>query len=65
MSLLLFAWISSQPYFKELTDLDLRKKMLEEKMKIIEDDILPFGFVDEGTDEESFVDDEGQVWFNA
>jgi hypothetical protein len=65
MSLLLFAWISSQPYFKELTDLDLRKKMLEEKMKIIEDDILPFGFIGSGEDEESFVDDEGQVWFSV
>ena len=65
MSLLLFAWMSSQPYFKELTDLDLRKKMLEEKMKLIEDDILPFGFIDSGTDEETFVDGDGQVWFNA
>ena len=30
MSLLLFAWLSSQPHFKEITDLDLRRRMLQE-----------------------------------
>ncbi|HIA11663.1 MAG TPA: terminase [Flavobacteriales bacterium] len=67
MSLLLFAWLTSQPHFKDITDLDLRKQLLEEKMRLLEDDILPFGFVDAGMNgsDESFVDADGQVWFTV
>ena len=66
MSMLLFAWLTSQPHFKEITDLDLRKRMLQEKMQIMEDDILPFGFINDATtEEENFVDGEGQVWFHV
>jgi hypothetical protein len=62
MSLILFAWLTSQPHFKELTNLDLRTKMLEEKMKVLEEDILPFGFVNDGAEETSYRDDTGQLW---
>ena len=65
MSLLLFAWLSSQPHFKEITDLDLRRRMLQEKMQLLEDEILPFGFIQDARDEESFTDDEGQQWFHV
>jgi hypothetical protein len=65
MSMLLFAWLTSQPHFKEITDLDLRKRMLQEKMQMMEDDILPFGFINDATEEENFVDSEGQVWFHV
>jgi hypothetical protein len=67
MTLLLFAWLTSQPHFRDITDLDIRKRLLEEKMKLLEDDILPFGFVDAGMnrEEEAFVDSDGQVWFSV
>ena len=65
MSLLLFAWLSSQPHFKEITDLDLRRRMLQEKMQLLEDEILPFGFIQDARDEEGFTDDEGQQWFHV
>jgi hypothetical protein len=68
MSLLLFAWLSSQPHFKDITDLDIRKQLLEEKMRLLEEEILPFGFVDSGMNgdgKDSFVDSDGQVWFEA
>ena len=63
----MFAWLTSQPHFKDITDLDLRKQLLEEKMRLLEDDILPFGFVDAGMNgsDESFVDADGQVWFTV
>jgi len=63
MTLLLFAWLSSQPHFKDITDLDLRRRMLEEKMQTLENEIVPFGFIDTAREEEGFVDDTGQAWF--
>jgi hypothetical protein len=51
----LFAWLTRQPYFKELTDTDVRAKMLLEKQRMIEDDLLPFGIIDDGRGEEEIV----------
>lgn len=62
MSMLLFAWLTSQPHFKDITDLDLRRRMLEEKMQAMEDEILPFGFTNT-VEDDSFTDNEGQAWF--
>jgi len=44
MCLVLFAWLTRQDYFKNLTDMDIRKDIYEDEMKRIEEDILPFGF---------------------
>jgi hypothetical protein len=65
MTLLLFAWLTSQPHFKDITDNDIRKHLLEEKMRLLEEDILPFGFVDVGMEEQTFTDGDGQVWFHV
>ena len=48
MCLVLFAWLSNQEYFKELTDIDIRKSLHDANLEAIEDDVLPFGFVDDG-----------------
>jgi hypothetical protein len=62
MTLVLFAWCTSQNYFKELTDLDIRTKLYQEKMAQIEEDLAPFGFIDDGLGEDTFVDNEGTRW---
>lgn len=54
MGLVLFAWLAKQPYFKELTDVDVRRRMAEEQMKELEEDLLPFGFIDDGVTEDPF-----------
>jgi Terminase RNaseH-like domain/Terminase large subunit, T4likevirus-type, N-terminal len=43
MCCVLFAWLTAQPYFRDLTNFDIRQKLYEEKMKQIEDEmpILP------------------------
>ena len=51
-----------QDYFKELHDNDVRARMYEEQREVIESDMAPFGFMDDGLDDTSFVDPEGQVW---
>ena len=62
MTLVIFAWLVQQRYFKELTNMDIRKKMWEEQMETLEQDMLPFGLIDDGMDPETITDDTGQTW---
>jgi len=63
MCLVIYAWLVAQDYFKELTDQDVRKRLYEEQKNQIEQDMSPFGFISDGMDESSFVDDEGTRWY--
>ena len=62
MCLVIYAWLVNQDYFKELTDQDVRKRLYEEQKNQIEQDMSPFGFIEDGLDETSFVDKEGDRW---
>ena len=62
MTLVIFAWLCQQRYFKEMTNLDIRKKMWEDQMETLEQDMLPFGIIDDGMEQEIFVDNQGQRW---
>ena len=62
MCLVLFAWLVAQDYFKEMTDNDIRKRLYEEQRNQIEQDMAPFGFINDGLDNESFVDKDGDLW---
>ena len=48
MCCVLFAWATNQTFFKDLTNTDFRQKLLEDREKLIFDDVLPFGFIDDG-----------------
>ena len=63
MCLVIYAWLVAQDYFKELTDQDVRKRLYEEQKNQIEQDMAPFGFINDGLNVDSFVDDEGDRWF--
>jgi len=64
MCMVIYAWLVQQDYFKELTDQDVRKKLYEDQRDQIEQDMAPFGFMSDGlTDEQSFVDPEGDRWY--
>ena len=63
MCLVLFSWLCVQDYFKECHDNDIRLKMYEEQREAIEADMAPFGFIQDGMDDNSFVDDDGERWF--
>ncbi len=62
MCLVIYAWLVAQDYFKELTDQDVRKRLYEEQKNQIEQDMAPFGFMDDGLEDTSFVDAEGDRW---
>jgi hypothetical protein len=51
MCLVLFGWLSTQNYFKDLTDLDIRKTLFQKQLDAIEEDVMPFGFLS-GVDDE-------------
>lgn len=62
MTLVMFAWLTSQDYWKDLMDTDVRKELFEDKMKQIEDEMLPFGFIDSGDGVDYEVDEQGDIW---
>jgi hypothetical protein len=63
MSLVLFAWLSRQPYFKELTNLDTRLALFKNEIKQLEEDLAPFGFIStyDEDDMKTFTDG-NDVW---
>jgi len=62
MCLVIYAWLVAQDYFKELTDQDVRKRIYEEQKDHIEQDMAPFGFINDGFDDSTFVDNDGDRW---
>ncbi|AIX16652.1 terminase large subunit [Synechococcus phage ACG-2014f] len=62
MCLVIFSWVVAQDYFKEMTNNDVRKEIYNEKENQIEQDMSPFGFFSDGTEEGTFVDNSGDVW---
>jgi hypothetical protein len=67
MCMVIFAWLVVQPYFKEMTDNDVRKRIYEEQKNQIEQDMAPFGFIMDGLEEfDGFVDKQtGDRWLIA
>ena len=64
MPLVLFSWLTTNPYFRDLTNLNIRETMYENQIRQIEDDLTPFGFIDDGRESEKpeqFVMD-GDLW---
>ena len=65
MCCVLFAWMVQQTYFKELTDDDIRARMFAEQQNQLEQDMAPFGFMDNGLDDpygETVIDEYGTRW---
>ena len=61
MGLVLFAWLTAQSYFKDSTNIDIRKVLLQENNMYAEEDLTPVGIIDDGRKEEVTVDS-GDVW---
>ena len=50
MNLVLLGYFTSTQYFGDLTNINLKEMLFNQKMKQIEDDIVPFGFVDDASE---------------
>ena len=51
MNLVLFGYFVSSTYFSNLTDINIKDMIFKQKLKEIEEDIVPFGFIDDGTEQ--------------
>lgn len=71
MCCVLFAWLTNQQYFKDVTNQSLREVLFNENVKQIEEDVLPFGVIDDGNidipDNVAFkqiMEFEGDNWYS-
>ena len=48
MNLVIFAWLTDQMYFKDMTDINTLMKLREKTEEQIEEELLPFGYIDDG-----------------
>jgi len=63
MNLVLFGWYCATPMFKEMTNVDVKDMLYAEQAKMIEDDVVPFGFHDTGVvTEPTYEKVGGDVW---
>jgi hypothetical protein len=56
MCLVLFGWLTDQQYFKEYTNINTLMKLRDKTDEDIENDLIPFGFVDIGEDLDVILD---------
>lgn len=56
MCLVLFAWVSDQQFFKEMTDINTLKTLRQRTEEELMEELLPFGFHDDGMPEEEVID---------
>ena len=61
MPLVLFSWLTTNPYFREMSDVNIREAMYQERIKQIEEEVVPFGFIMNGGEDELIVED-GDIW---
>ena len=64
MNLVLFGWFTTTDIFVSISDIDMKNMLYKEQLAAIQDDMLPFGIIDDGQKEDEGVGDgEGNVWF--
>jgi hypothetical protein len=63
MTLVLFSWLTAQSYFKEITDSDVRQRLLDERSLQMDDEMLPVGELDDGLQEQKEFDGK-DLWTN-
>jgi len=61
MCIVLMCWAMDQKYFKELTNVNIRANMLKENQTQMENEMAPFGFVDDGINDPN-IDEYGTTW---
>lgn len=62
MTLVLFAWASNDPLFKDLMNSNNRKALYSQQIKNIEEDLTPFGFIDTGVPEDAVEVAGSDLW---
>ena len=65
MTLVLFAWATNDIMFKDLMNANNRQAMYSNQIKSIEDDLTPFGYIDNGQPDEYIPEViDGDLWLS-
>jgi len=62
MNLVMFGYFVSTQYFADMTDINLKDMLFKQRMKEIDDDMVPFGFIDDGTDAINQIENSEDPW---
>lgn len=62
MTLVHFGWLTSQRYFKETIMSNIREVLQQEQMNLMDQDLVPFGIIDDGLDRGVEKDANGDLW---
>ena len=66
ITLVLFAWMVDQQYFKDLSNQNIRSNLYKNQLTELEDMTTPFGIINNGLDaDDKEIDNMGNVWVNA
>jgi hypothetical protein len=66
MTLVHFGWLTSQRVFKDTVNTDIRSVLQAEQLDMMDREIVPFGFIDNGIDDPYVEKDaDGDRWFSA
>ena len=63
MCLVLFAWLTRQDYFKELTSVDTRTEIYKDRIQELEEEMTPFGVFPEDDEDIMGVWDGEDRWY--
>lgn len=68
MNLVMFGWFTTTDIFQGITNIDMKNLLYKEQLQAIQDDMLPFGVIDDGrarAELDGQGDGEGNVWFEV
>jgi hypothetical protein len=51
MNLVMFGYFVSTQYFADMTDIDMKRMLFEQRMKEIEEEVVPFGYIQDNSDQ--------------
>jgi hypothetical protein len=61
----MFGYFVSSQFFSDMTDINLKEMMFAKKMKEIDDDVPPIGFIDDGLDDIRMEEEQKSMgWHN-
>ena len=65
MNLVMFGYFVTSQFFADMTDINLKEMMFSKKMKEIEDDVPPVGFIDDGLGDVRIEEEQEKMgWHN-
>jgi hypothetical protein len=65
MCLVLFSWLSTQNFFRDLSNVNVKMRLYEQQIASIEEEMLPNPILPEGPDEEEKEHMDGDLWFTV